>query len=109
MPRTLPEIRASLVDFVDRWKDYDGTEKAASQTFLNQLVGAFTGAPDAMAAGARFEEFGDRDAGSGFMGLYWPDVAIVEMKAPSQAGNLQKHRKSAFELAWAAGHRRNRE
>ena len=97
MPRTLPEIRTSLVEFVDRWKDYDGTEKAASQTFLNQLVGAFTGAPDAMAAGARFEEFGDRDEGSGFMDLYWPDVAIVEMKAPGQTSNLQKHRKQVID------------
>ena len=97
MPRTLPEIRASLVELVDRWKDYDGTEKAASQTFLNRLVGAFTGAPDAMAAGARFEEFGDRDEGSGFMDLYWPDVAIIEMKAPGQTDNLQKHRKQVID------------
>jgi hypothetical protein len=92
MPRTLPEIRAALVELVDRWKDYDGTEKAASQTFLNQLVSAFTGAPDALAAGARFEEFGDRNEGSGFMDLYWPDVAIIEMKAPSRTKNLHKDR-----------------
>ncbi len=97
MPRTLPEIRAELVELVDRWKDYDGTEKAASQTFLNQLVSAFTGAPDAMAAGARFEEFGDRNEGSGFMDLYWPDVAIIEMKAPSRTKNLHKDRAQVYD------------
>jgi hypothetical protein len=36
-----------------------------------------------MGAGAWFEEFGVRHEGSGFMALYWRDVVIVEMKAPS--------------------------
>lgn len=81
MPRTLPEIRAWLVDCVGRWKDYDGTEEAALKTFLKQFVGG------------RFRKFRDRDESSGLMDLDWPDVAIVEIKAPSQTGNLQQHRK----------------
>ena len=92
MPRTLQDIRTALEVLAERWKDFQGTEKAASQTFLNELVSAYTGASDAMAAGARFEEFGGRDDGSGFMGLYWPGVAIVEMKAPSQTLRLDQHR-----------------
>ena len=28
MQRTLPEVRAELIEFVERWKTCDGTEKA---------------------------------------------------------------------------------
>ena len=31
------------------------------------------------------------------MDMYWPDVCIVEMKAPSQAGKLAEHRKQALD------------
>jgi hypothetical protein len=50
-----------------------------------------------MAAGARFEEFGVRDEGSGFMDLFWQDVVIIEMKAPSQSRRLDQHRTQALD------------
>ena len=83
--RTLPEIEADLRALVERWGSYAGTEKAGAQTFLNQLVAAYTGAPTVIEAGASFEHFGTRDEGSGFMDLYWPGVVIVEMKAPKES------------------------
>jgi hypothetical protein len=50
-----------------------------------------------MAAGARFEEFGVRDEGSGFMDLFWQDVVIIEMKAPKQSRRLDQHRAQALD------------
>jgi len=50
-----------------------------------------------MEAGARFEEFGVRDEGSGFMDLFWQDVAIIEMKAPNQSRRLDQHRAQALD------------
>jgi hypothetical protein len=50
-----------------------------------------------MAAGARFEEFGGRDEGSGFMDLFWQNVVIIEMKAPSQSRRLDQHRAQALD------------
>lgn len=97
MPRTLQNVRTALEALAERWKGFQGTEKAASQTFLNELISAYTGATDAMAAGARLEEFGGRDDGSGFMDLYWPDVAIIEMKAPNQTLRLDQHRAQALD------------
>jgi len=97
MSRSIQDIRAALTALSERWATYSGTERAASQTFLNQLVSAYTGEPDAMAAGARFEEFGVRDEGSGFMDLYWQDVTIIEMKAPSQSRRLDQHRAQALD------------
>ncbi|MFM8954795.1 MAG: type IIL restriction-modification enzyme MmeI, partial [Actinomycetota bacterium] len=97
MSRSIEDIRAALTALSERWATYSGTERAASQTFLNQLVSAYTGEPDAMAAGARFEEFGVRDEGSGFMDLYWQDVTIIEMKAPNQSRRLDQHRAQALD------------
>ncbi len=94
---TLPEIEADLRALVERWGSYAGTEKSGAQTFLNQLVAAYTGEPNAMAAGATFEQFGTRDDGSGFMDLYWPGVAIVEMKAPKESRRLDVHRAQALD------------
>ena len=85
MNRTLQDIKTALDELAGRWLTYEGTERSASQTFLNQLLAAYTGDADVMDAGARFEEFGARDEGSGFMDLYWRDVVIIEMKAPSQS------------------------
>ena len=97
MSRSIEEIRSALDNLVANWADYQGTERSASQTFLNQLVAAYTGSADAMQAGARFEEFGARDEGSGFMDLYWPDVVIVEMKAPKESRRLDQHRAQALD------------
>ena len=60
MNRSIDEIRSALDELVAYWAEYPGTERSASQTFLNQLVAAYTGSSDAMQAGARFEEFGSR-------------------------------------------------
>jgi len=90
--RSIEDIRTALVELADRWVAYEGTERSASQTFLNQLLAAYSGSNDVMDAGARFEEFGARDEGSGFMDLYWRDVVIIEMKAPSQSRRLDQHR-----------------
>lgn len=90
--RSLPEIQSALEQLVDRWSRYSGTERSGSQTFLNQLIGAYTGAQDVFEAGATFEQFGPRDEGVGFMDLYWPGVAIIEMKAPKESGRLDAHR-----------------
>jgi hypothetical protein len=95
--RSVEDIRSALAALVERWANYDGTERSASQTFLNQLVAAYSGANDAMAVGARFEEFGVRDEGSGFMDLFWKDVVIIEMKAPSQSRRLDQHRSQALD------------
>jgi hypothetical protein len=95
--RSISEIKTALQELAERWVKYDGTERSASQTFLNQLIAAYTGAEDVMGAGARFEEFGVRDEGSGFMDLYWRDVVIVEMKAPSQSRRLDQHRAQALD------------
>lgn len=97
MTRSVEDIRAALTEISTRWATYDGTERAASQTFLNQLISAYTGANDVLGAGAQFEEFGVRDEGSGFMDLYWRDVVIIEMKAPSQSRRLDQHRNQALD------------
>jgi hypothetical protein len=94
---SLEDIREALVHLVERWLPYDGTERSASQTFLNQLISAYTGSADVLGAGAKFEEFGVRDEGSGFMDLYWRDVVIIEMKAPSQSRRLDQHRAQALD------------
>jgi hypothetical protein len=95
--RSIDDIRSAVADLANRWVTYEGTERSASQTFLNQLIAAYTGSDDVMGAGARFEEFGARDEGSGFMDLYWRDVVIVEMKAPSQSRRLDQHRAQALD------------
>ena len=95
--RTVQDIKTALDELAGRWLTYEGTERSASQTFLNQLLAAYTGNTDVMDAGARFEEFGARDEGSGFMDLYWRDVVIIEMKAPSQSRRLDQHRAQALD------------
>ena len=97
MSRSSQDIKTALDELAGRWLTYEGTERSASQTFLNQLLAAYTGDADVMDAGARFEEFGARDEGSGFMDLYWRDVVIIEMKAPSQSRRLDQHRAQALD------------
>lgn len=91
------EIRLRLGEFAARWGGYHGSEKSEAQTFLNQLLECY--GVDRLAAGARFEE---RTAG-GFMDLFWPGVCIVEMKRPSEAGRLEKHRDQALDYWKSSG------
>ncbi len=96
-PRTLHDIEADLRALVSRWGNYAGTEKSGAQTFLNELIAAYTGTASVFEMGARFEEFGARDEGAGYMDLYWPGVAIVEMKAPKESRRLDTHRAQALD------------
>lgn len=86
-PRSGEEIQAALAAFVGRWKNYQGTEKAEAQTYLNDLFACY--GTDRSAVGAKFEDF---KASAGFMDLHWPQVCIIEMKAPSRAHVLHQAR-----------------
>lgn len=87
---TVEEIKRNLVEFARKWSLYDGSERAEAQTFLNELFAAY--GQDRYEVGARFEE---AQAGR-FLDLIWPRVCLVEMKRPSEAGRLAKHREQAF-------------
>jgi N-6 DNA Methylase len=83
------EIRHRLEGLVQIWADYRGTERAEAQTFLNELFACFgTERRDV----ARFE---DPQHGR-FLDLIWDRVCIIEMKRPSEVGNLTNHRPQAF-------------
>jgi len=71
------QIQTALRGFVDKWRDYQGTEKSEAQTFLNELFACY--GSDRRELGARFEHFAPA---AGFMDLFWPGVCIFEMKAP---------------------------
>lgn len=94
--RELKDIQVALRALVKRWSAYSGTEKSGAQTFLSELVNAYTG-KQINEAGARFEEFGSRDEGTGYMDLYWPEVCIIEMKAPKESRRLDVHRAQALD------------
>jgi hypothetical protein len=96
VPLTGEEIRRHLGEFVARWRDYQGTERAEAQTFLNELLQCYGTNRSQV---ARFEE----PTGGGFIDLIWPRVCIVEMKRPSQASRLAEHREQALEYWRNAG------
>lgn len=76
------EIRARLTAFAARWHSYFGGERAEAQTFLNELFACY--GSERMAVGAKFEDFVTSASGHGFMDLHWPEVCIIEMKAPNR-------------------------
>jgi hypothetical protein len=80
------ETQALLRKFVQSWRDFNGTERAEAQTFLNELFEAFGTSRKAV---AKFEDF---KSSAGFMDLHWPTVCIFEMKAPSRAHSLHMAR-----------------
>lgn len=84
------QIRHRLTELAAQWGGYQGSERAEAQTFLNELLACY--GVDRKAVGARFEE----PTGSKFVDMVWPNVCIVEMKRPSEAGNLKKHREQAL-------------
>ncbi|MGH3362496.1 MAG: type IIL restriction-modification enzyme MmeI [Nocardioides sp.] len=67
-----------LRGFVAKWDGYAGSERAEAQTFLNDLFAAY--GSDRRELGATFEFFAPA---AGFMDLHWPEVCLVEMKAPT--------------------------
>jgi hypothetical protein len=84
------EIRAALTAFAARWSVYEGSERAEAQTFLNELFECY-GTKRADVA-----DFEKSQAGR-FLDLIWPRVCLIEMKAPSEAKRLDKHRKQALD------------
>lgn len=89
MSITGEEIRHRLTGFVETWTAYEGSERAEAQTFLNELFGCFGTNRQEV---ARFE---DPQRGR-FLDLIWDRVCIIEMKRPSEARNLDRHRPQAF-------------
>ncbi len=90
-------IRARLTAFAAKWSLYTGTERSEAQTFLNQLLGCY--GTSRREIGAEFESRQQ----TRFLDLLWPGVCIIEMKAPSEADRLSKHRKQALDYwhgAW---------
>jgi hypothetical protein len=87
---TAEEIKRNLVEFARKWSLYKGTERAEAQTFLNELFASY--GQDRYEVGAHFEE---PQAGR-FLDLLWPRVCLMEMKRPSEAANLAKHREQAL-------------
>jgi hypothetical protein len=89
--RSGEEIQNALREFVTRWRDYSGSERGGAQTYLDELVRCF-GADRKEVA-----EFENAHTTIGIMDMFWPNVCIVEMKAPSQASKLAAHRKQALD------------
>ena len=83
------EIRRRLEALPARWSVYEGSERAEAETFLNQLFDCY--GQDRRCV-ARFEE---PQAGR-FVDLIWPRVCLIEMKDPSEAGRLARHRNQAL-------------
>ncbi|MGD9571071.1 MAG: class I SAM-dependent DNA methyltransferase [Thermoleophilia bacterium] len=90
MSLTGEEIRRNLQVFAARWSVYDRSERAEAQTFLNELFACYGTDRQEVAT---FEE---PQAGR-FLDLLWPRVAIIEMKAPSEARRLDRHRPQALD------------
>jgi len=87
------EIRARLSVFAARWSVYDRSERGEAQTFLNELFECYGQRRSDVAT---FEQ----RQGTSFLDLEWPRVCIIEMKAPSEAKRLAKHREQALRY-WA--------
>ena len=94
--RSGEEIQAALRAFAARWSGFSGSEKAEAQTFLNELVDCY--GLDRQAAGMLMEHHLPR---VGFMDMFWPGRALVEMKAPSKSARLEDAQEQA-ERYWRA-------
>lgn len=94
MHRTRNEIVESLKTFVANWSGYSGSERSGAQTFVNQLVQAYTGVEDPRSLDASHESHLPLDEGQkhGFIDFYWPEVVLVEMKGPKESVRLAEHR-----------------
>ena len=84
------EIRHRLNALALRWGHYAGSERGEAQTFLNELFDCYG---TSRVEVATFEQ---PQAGR-FLDLHWPGVCIVEMKAPAEAGRLDRHREQALD------------
>lgn len=77
--RSGEEIQRALRAFSATWQGFRGGERAEAQTFLNDLLACY--GTDRRAVGVQFELF--TALGAGFMDMLWPELCLVEMKAPS--------------------------
>ncbi|MGG5753246.1 DNA methyltransferase [Zafaria sp. Z1313] len=94
MQRSRAEIVESLKALAESWKDYKGTERAGAQTFVNELVKAYTGVSNPRELDASHEAHLPLDEGEkhGFIDFFWPGVALIEMKGPKETVRLAEHR-----------------
>lgn len=94
MDRSRADIVTSLKELAESWKGYKGTERAGAQTFVNQLVQAYTGEADPRKLDASHEAMVPLDEGEkyGFIDFFWPGVALIEMKGPKESVRLAEHR-----------------
>lgn len=96
--RTLQRSRADIVEslksLAESWKGYTGTEKSGAQTFVNQLIQAYTGEADPRSLDASHESLVPLDEGNkhGFIDFFWPGVVLIEMKGPKESVRLADHR-----------------
>ena len=95
MPLSGEEIRTRLSRFAAHWTLYRGGERSEAQTFLNELLACY--GTDRREAGAVFEAPQE----GRFLDLLWRGVCIIEMKAPSEAARLARHRAQALDY-WRA-------
>ncbi len=93
MPLTGEEIRSRLGEFAAKWSVYEGTESSEAHTFLTQLFACYGTDREEVAT---FEEPQE----GGFIDLLWPPVCLFEMKRPSEANRLGRHREQALAY-WA--------
>jgi hypothetical protein len=84
--RSGEEIRAALVRFADRWRDYRGNERSEAHTFIDELFACY--GTDRKDSGAIFEDA----LPGGIVDVHLPGVALIEMKRPSEATRLARHR-----------------
>lgn len=92
--RSRADIVESLKSLAESWKDYTGTEKSGAQTFVNQLIEAYTGEADPRSLDASHESLVPLDEGNkhGFIDFFWPGVVLIEMKGPKESVRLAEHR-----------------
>ncbi len=91
MSRTVIEIRDALSSVASKWADSTISEKGGAQSFLNDLVAAYTGST-VIDSGGEFERPVKRDDGRGFIDMIWDGVVLFEMKAPKETPRLDTHR-----------------
>ena len=84
------DIRANLQRFAARWSVYTGSERSEAQTFLNELFDCY---------GSERREVAQFEASQEgrFLDLIWEGVCLFEMKRPSEAKNLKRHRRQALD------------
>ncbi len=84
------EIRQRLQIFAAKWSVYEGSERSEAQTYCTELLRCY-GTDRQDVAGFETAQAG------GFVDMLWPEVCVIEMKAPRGANRLDKHRPQALD------------